>query len=410
MNYQELREGLESIWGDYLKLLKVALSDFVGESRDLREMKVARDIGIRVSVLCDESVNFKGNNIIDGFEVHRIPLLHRDKSLLIMMIRMIPGMFRWIRYIQRLRPDIASCHDIIPLFIAYLAKVFSISNRNMKLIYDSHELEMDRSLNKRRKKWMKRPLMILEKYLINHSDSTIVVSDSIADVLVKTYNLRTEISVVRNIPNFWIVDKNTCNKVRKDLCEQMGWSISDFIIMYHGSVSPGRGIEYAIQSITILKNCKMVIMGNGPLKEELVSMSKKLNIDSNLLFIPPVKQDIMWKYIGAIDVGLCILENTNRNHYLALPNKLFECIQAEVPLIASNFPEISKIVNKYKVGLCCRPDDVSDLAQCIRRMQSDSNLYESFKNNCKDAKKDLCWEKEQKIIQKIYYQYIDSAI
>lgn len=385
-----------------MKLLKISLSDFSGESRNLREMDAARQMGFDVSVLCDTSPDRMTGEQMDGYPIRRIALLRRDKPLAGMMIRMIPGLVRWIRYIQKERPDVASCHDLIPLQIAYFAKIFSFRNRRMKLIYDSHELEMDRSLNRRRRQWMRRPLMYMEKHLIRKCEKVIVVSDGIADVLVDTYHLDVRPAVVRNIPNYWYVDEDVCRSVRAGWCAGAGWSEDDFIVIYQGVIEPTRGIEYAVRAVSMVPNCRMVLMGRGSMIRELDNLAEDLGIRGCLLFIPPVGREIIWKYVGAADAGFCILVNASRNHYLALPNKLFECIQAQTPVIASDFPEISKIVNGYGVGLCCRPDQAQELADCIRKFREQPEIHLWCEENCRSAKTILCWEEEKKILEKVY--------
>ena len=91
-----------------------------------------------------------------------------------------------------------------------------------------------------------------------------------------------------------------------------------------------------------------------------------------------------------------------KNHYFSSPNKFFESIQAEVPVIASDLPEMRRIVDQYHIGLCCKPNDVEELCRCIDKLREDAVFYARCKENLKIAKQDLCWEKEKNVLQQAY--------
>ena len=59
------------------------------------------------------------------------------------------------------------------------------------------------------------------------------------------------------------------------------------------------------------------------------------------------------------DYGLCLIERASLSDYYCLPNKLFEYCFARVPVLASAFPDISRVVEQYSLGVCCEPDPAS---------------------------------------------------
>jgi glycosyltransferase involved in cell wall biosynthesis len=70
----------------------------------------------------------------------------------------------------------------------------------------------------------------------------------------------------------------------------------------------------------------------------------------NIHFHPAIKPSEILSYTCSADVGLSIIENSCLSYYYSLPNKFFEYIAAGVPVIASDFPDMSAIVNEHKVG------------------------------------------------------------
>ena len=49
-------------------------------------------------------------------------------------------------------------------------------------------------------------------------------------------------------------------------------------------------------------------------------------------------------------MGLCLFENVCLNHYLYLPNKVFEYMMAGLPMIVSDFPEMAALVERHDCG------------------------------------------------------------
>ena len=67
---------------------------------------------------------------------------------------------------------------------------------------------------------------------------------------------------------------------------------------------------------------------------------------------------------------------------------------AEVPILASNLPQMKKIIDEYEVGKYVDPENEEELiAELNEMINNDNDLY-SFKNNCRIAAKELNWESE----------------
>jgi glycosyltransferase involved in cell wall biosynthesis len=80
----------------------------------------------------------------------------------------------------------------------------------------------------------------------------------------------------------------------------------------------------------------------------------------------------------------------------SLPNKLFDYIHAEIPIIAGNLPEISRIINEYHVGVLVKNYQPETIAKAINNLLENETLLSKIKENQKQAKEILCWEIEQK--------------
>jgi len=387
------------------KLIKICCSEWQNASRDIRELSMCRNIGFCVLVMSKGEVNdnLKKETVhdLDVLRVSTRPLgLKIPKS-----INRFVSLFVWAHYAKKLRPDIISGHDLSGLLIGWLS---NIGRKNKaKLIYDSHEFEIGR--NAKRNKYQRWQIKCLEGFLIRRCDFSIMVNDIIADEVQKIHKLKDRPIVVRSTPNYWKVDIAICKEIRNGFIDQLGRDY--FLLMYHGAVTKGRGIETFIQVISQNSNVAGVILGNGDSTylKALDDLAEELKTKDRIVFHEAVPIDGLWKYVGAVDAGMILAPATCKNHLFSLPNKFFENIQAETPVVCPNYPAMKQIVDNYNIGLMCDPNSIQDINGCIETLRNDKDLYNKLKCNIRIAKNDLCWENEKNILKKAYQNMINTS-
>ena len=183
-----------------------------------------------------------------------------------------------------------------------------------------------------------------------------------------------------------------------------------FIVMYHGGVMPGRGIEMIIRLLVINSDICAIILGDGDVRylDLLKKMADENKVEERLLFHPAVPHKELWKYVGVADVGMVMIQDVSKSYYLSLPNKLFENIQALTPVIASDFPEIGRVVNEYGIGVLCNPADLDSINNAVKKMMADTVVYKQMKADLLRAKNELCWEQERKRLSQAYKLYLGN--
>ncbi len=391
---------------DSTRFIKICPNDFSNENRDYRELEVCLELGMDVIVLA------KGKNsrrrmieIVNGIVIHRY--MTRPFGLRIPnVINRGVSVFLLAVYVRKLKPDIISGHDIVCFTIGWMSNWFR--KDKAKLIYDSHEYELGR--NKKRnalqlciiKKW--------EKFMIKRSQLMIVVNDSIADEIEKIYRLKKRPLVIRNMTHKWNVDVRLCREIRKEIIGAEGTEQKKTLFLYCGAICEGRGIETAIKILTYDDNYMLLILGDATSKdylEKLIDNANELGVGSRLRYHKAVPYYQMWKYIGACDIGLILLAGNSESYYLSLPNKLFEYIQANVPILASDFPEMARIINKYEVGLTCQPNKEATIKDALDKMITEDK-WKIFRKNTFAAKKKLCWENEKKRLMNAYRKLMSA--
>ena len=386
-------------------VLKICCSDWKNASRDKRELGVCRDLGMDILVLARGEDG--KNDIVDGFDVIRKTSRPLGKRIPAELNRIV-ALYTWAKTVRKIKPDIISGHDIDGLLIGYLSTI--LNRKKTKLVYDSHEFELGR--NKRRNKLQLWCVKKLEGFLIRRCSFSIMVNDEIANVVQGIYQLKDKPVVVRSTPNYWEIDEKVIQKVHEEYCEKLNVPNNTFFVMYHGGIVCDRGIEMLIKVVSINPNICGVILGNG--KKEYVNqlhkLARELQVSNKILFKEAVPIEELWKYVGAADLGMIMIPAQCENHKLSLPNKFFENIQSETPIVCPNYPAMKAIVDGYDNGITCDVSDVYSINDAVETLRRDRYLFIRKQEGAKKAKRKLCWENEQVVLYQYYKALIVGSI
>jgi glycosyltransferase involved in cell wall biosynthesis len=275
------------------------------------------------------------------------------------------------------RYDIAVANDLDTLPACHLASWL----RRKKRVFDSHELFPEvPELSGR--PLVKKIWLIIEKIFVSRQRFCITVCKSIADHYNNKYGLT--FTVIRNLPESYI-QKESMSGIPV---------YSKPMLIYQGALNKGRGIEKMIKAMSFLPEMKLVIAGTGDIEAELKDLAVKVKTEENVIFTGRLSPDTLRAHTRQATLGLSLEENIGLNYYYALPNKLFDYIQAGVPVLVSSFPEMQLIVETFRTGSHTNEKDPAKLAEIIRNMLK-SDEYTVWKNNTSEAAAELCWEKEE---------------
>ena len=268
-----------------------------------------------------------------------------------------------------------------------LAPMFLLSKLKKKpLIYDSHELfcEVPELKSSRIKKsiWQK-----LEGYIIPKLQTCITVNVSIAKIYEAKYNV--PFYIIRNISDF---DQSFIPKSRVQLSLPEDKKI---ILLQGAGINVDRGAEELIDAMEFVQNAVLYIIGSGDVWENLkqkVLFNK--NIQNKVVLINKLPKSELINYTFNADLGLSIDKNTNLNYLYSLPNKIFDYIQAEIPILASRLPEIENIILQYKIGDFIDDHNPKTIANKLNEMLYSQQLS-SYKKYLAIAKKEITWKSEK---------------
>ncbi len=297
-----------------------------------------------------------------------IKLLRRNRFRRFMtdLKRAVPWEYRLYRAALSTGADIFHANDLDTLFICAKAA----GKLGAKLVYDSHELWLESSRYFIATSALDRfRYRITEKKLIRKTDAVIAVTPSRGEVMKNKYP---------SISNLVIIENST--EPIRDLPEssylrdRLGIPIGVPVILYQGVICPERGLDKLLEAASVLRDeeIAVVIIGHDAWQGTLHRMHSEMNLMGTVFLLPPVPSEALPEVTVSADAGLILFENTCLNHYYSLPNKLYEYMMAGLPVIASDFPEMARIINKHNCGILVDPSSTEAIADGIRALLTTS--------------------------------------
>jgi glycosyltransferase involved in cell wall biosynthesis len=288
------------------------------------------------------------------------------------------------------RTDLLVSNDLDTLLANYTASKFK---PNSKLVYDTHEYftEVPELIDRPK---IKRFWEGIEAWIFPKLKTVYTVNESIAKLYEDKYKRKVE--VVRNISPLW---EASGIKTKKDLGIPEGKKL---IILQGAGINIHRGAEEAVEAMKQVDNTILMIVGDGDVLVQLKTYVKENNLQSRVLFFGKKPYNELMNYTHYADIGLTLDKPTNLNYCYSLPNKVFDYIHAETPIVATKLVEIENIINQYKVGVFVDPFDVNTLSQVLNSLLSNEEKHQELKMNCQIAKEALNWKNEIEVLKRIY--------
>ena len=291
------------------------------------------------------------------------------------------------------RSDCLLSNDLDTLLPSFLISKI----KRTKLIYDSHEYFTEVpelvSRPKVQKVWRS-----IEEFVLPKMKEMITVNESIANLFREKYGIK--VHVIRNIP---------MRKMLPEPADKESLNLPDdkhILILQGSGINIHRGSEELVDAMRYLNDCMLLIIGGGDVLPILKQKVAENHWEDRVRFFPRMPYKEMMAITRLAELGFTLDKPNNLNYLFSLPNKLFDYVQANVPIVASHLPEIERVIKDYNVGTFIEEHNPEHIAEKIRETLSDEETLETWKNNLNFAAQELCWENEEQILIKIYEQYI----
>ena len=263
--------------------------------------------------------------------------------------------------------------------------------RKRKLIYDSHEVQTDRT------GYNPKTIKLVEKFLLRFVDKMIVENHTRAAFNEELYGFYPDV-----LHNYPFVQDTTQQQEKVDLHNLLNLPPDEKILLYQGGIQVGRGLDKIVKAVPMIKEGTVVFIGDGKKKDELMQLVKEMHLDERVKFLSKVPVEDLPKYTRNAYLGFQVLNNICFNHYSASSNKLFEYMMAGVPVIACSFPEIQNVVETNHTGICVDSHDPQSIADGVNKLLSDVVLREQLSKNSLNASGKYNWAEEENHLLNYY--------
>jgi hypothetical protein len=277
------------------------------------------------------------------------------------VIRFLKLTFRLRTEIRLFKPDIIHSISYISFFVS---KVASFGYR-VGFVYEAYELESQQNGYSAIKSLF---IKNFERVLLTRKDVLIVSNKSVSEWYINNKIDSNKIEVIRSgVP----LIRESRHQLYKDYFREIyNIPLNSKIFILVGYVSEGRNVNLLID-----------IFNDDEVKSHLILMGLKINNDiaskisesKKIHYHEFVDQQIMIDYIKHADFGLCLIEPSCLSYELSLPQKFWEYVYAEIPILASRLPEMEYFINKYNLGILVG-NDLNDIKNTIILLQSSSEV------------------------------------
>jgi N-acetyl-alpha-D-glucosaminyl L-malate synthase BshA len=307
---------------------------------------------------------------IDGnVKVHRVHVYNNPSSDFVEWVMQLnfAMLENAITIVQNNKFDIIHAHDWL---VAYTARVLKKSF-DIPLITTIHATEYGRNNGIHTE--MQRTISNVENWLVNESDHVIVNSSYMKNELLSIFNVQeSKISIVSNG-----VDLNKFDNVFADTEFRKNYAANnEKIVFFVGRLVNEKGVNILLEAIPkILSNyndVKFVIAGKGPCLNNLIDLSRELNINDRVYFTGFVSEEVLLKLYKCSEIVVF------PSLYEPFGLVALEGMVAGIPVVVSDTGGLREIVNHKEDGMKFYSGNSNSLADCILELLKDENLSEKI--------------------------------
>ena len=223
----------------------------------------------------------------------------------------------------------------------------------------------------------------------------------------KDMGFRGKVEVIPNAVNIKHFSQQYPQTELDTLKKKLGKKEGDVFIITTSRLVSKNGIADVIESLKFLpENYKFIILGIGPLENELKLLTTNYKLQTRVLFLGQIDHKEMPKYLKVSDIF------TRPSLSEGMGNSFVEAMAADLPVVATQEGGIADFLfdpdrnpDKPSTGLAVNPRDLEGLAWQFKRLVEDKKLRDEIVKNARElvfAKYD--WDKIARDMQeKVFY-------
>ncbi len=186
-------------------------------------------------------------------------------------------------------------------------------------------------------------------------------------------------------------------EVRRHDAEGIGSASSQKRIVYAGRLIELKGVNYLVQALPgVLNNfpeAELIIVGSGPMKDDLVELSNRLNLGNKVVCIDKVPQEKLLEIYSSASLFVLPSIVNKKGETEGLGMVLLEAMACGLPVIGSNVGGIPDVIKDGETGLLARQKAPESLTEKITLVFSDTYLRQRLvENGYRFVKENFSWD------------------
>ena len=203
----------------------------------------------------------------------------------------------------------------------------------------------------------------IQRFVANRADAIIAPSVYFKKIVSKWVKNPEKIHVIYNGIE---LDKSGNLDINKD---------KDKIILSIGRMVPWKGFDILIELMPDLPDWQLVIIGDGPTKDQLVKLIDKLNLKERVELKNSMLRKELLEYLNKAKVFIL---NTS---FESFSFQVVEAMNAGVPVITTNIGNLSEIIDNGQEGILVEPNNKKQIIEAIRKIEKDDTFRKTIINN-----------------------------
>lgn len=389
-------------------------NEFSNDPRVKREAELLAKSGFQVHVL---ALNFGHSQLSEYYKGVHVTRFNMSKFAIDKFRPLIPNFpfyyHLWrkniIDFIKNNRIDVLHIHDLplmkLGIDISKKLNIMTVGDFHenyceaIKMYYWANTLRGKVLINFN--KWD-----ILQKFSVKNLDKIIVVANEAVEMFHQKYERdKADIFVVDNSID---IEQFTGSKIYRVLDMELEEKYKDVVVFgYSGGILPNRGLQHLIKILPDHRDLhlKVVIIGRGQLKKELVQFVKSNKIEHLVDWYDWQPFDNLQTFTKHFDVGITRLERNLQNDYTT-PNKVFQYMFMEKPVLTADSLPMRRIVGQTGSGLVFKSGDYRDLNDKFFQLYNNPELRKKMGANGKKAVMEKYnWENKSKSLIGLYSSF-----
>jgi glycosyltransferase involved in cell wall biosynthesis len=232
------------------------------------------------------------------------------------------------------------------------------------------------------------------RYVYPKADTIIAVSEGIKQDLIKNFNLPdNKIAVIYNPVDLKEV------RMRSQETVDHAWFHDDIpVIVSAGRLTKQKGYPYLIKAFSVVRRslpCRLMIIGEGEDKAQLIGMVRALGIDRDVEFLGFQKNPFQYMARSSLFVLSSLYEGFG--------NVIVEAMALGLPVISTDCPSgPAEIIDDKKNGILVAVRDENELAQAILNVLTDRELRVHLSSEAKRKAEVFALEKITKDYRRLF--------